>query len=71
MGFNPLELLFVLFFYRSNSRACLSGPVARFARLIAGQGFIVAAPSVYHNFVCMLLCSCPRTDSLTNSFFFN
>lgn len=29
----------------------VTGPVARFARLIAGQGFIVAAPSVYHNFV--------------------
>ncbi|CAN6597112.1 hypothetical protein TRVA0_001S03796 [Trichomonascus vanleenenianus] len=29
----------------------VTGPVARFARQIAGQGFIVVAPSVYHNFV--------------------
>ncbi|KAG6003722.1 hypothetical protein E4U21_001775 [Claviceps maximensis] len=29
----------------------LTGPVARFARQIAGQGYIVAAPSSYHDFV--------------------
>ncbi|PSR80040.1 Alpha/Beta hydrolase protein [Coniella lustricola] len=28
----------------------VTGPVARFARQIAGQGFIVAAPSSYHDF---------------------
>ncbi|KAL1301497.1 hypothetical protein AAFC00_005741 [Neodothiora populina] len=28
----------------------VTGPVARFARQIAGQGFIVAAPSSYHEF---------------------
>lgn len=29
----------------------VSGPVARFARQIAGHGYIVAAPSSYHEFV--------------------
>ena len=29
----------------------VTGPVARFARQIAGHGFIVAAPSSYHGFV--------------------
>lgn len=29
----------------------VTGPVARFARQIAGQGYIVAAPSSYHEFV--------------------
>lgn len=29
----------------------VTGPVARFARQIAGQGYIVAAPSSYHDFV--------------------
>ncbi|KYK61281.1 dienelactone hydrolase family protein [Drechmeria coniospora] len=29
----------------------LTGPVARFARQIAGHGYIVAAPSSYHDFV--------------------
>ncbi|QPH06285.1 hypothetical protein C2857_004659 [Epichloe festucae Fl1] len=33
------------------SSPMLTGPVARFARQIAGQGFIVAAPSSYHDFV--------------------
>lgn len=28
----------------------VTGPVARFAKDIAGQGFIVVAPSIYHNF---------------------
>ena len=28
----------------------VTGPVERFARLIAGQGYIVAAPSSYHEF---------------------
>ncbi|KAJ8103796.1 Alpha/Beta hydrolase protein [Lipomyces tetrasporus] len=28
----------------------VTGPVSRLAKQIAGQGFIVAAPSVYHNF---------------------
>lgn len=28
----------------------VTGPVARFARQIAGHGFIVAAPSSYHEF---------------------
>ncbi|KAI9840512.1 MAG: hypothetical protein M1837_001572 [Sclerophora amabilis] len=30
--------------------AMLTGPVARFARQIAGQGYIVAAPSSFHEF---------------------
>lgn len=29
----------------------VSGPVARFARQIAGHGYIVAAPSSYHEFI--------------------
>lgn len=29
----------------------VTGPVARYARDIAGQGYIVVAPSIYHNFV--------------------
>lgn len=29
----------------------VTGPVSRFAKDIAGQGFIVACPSSYHNFV--------------------
>lgn len=29
----------------------VTGPVARFARQIAGHGYIVAAPSSYHDFV--------------------
>lgn len=29
----------------------VTGPVARFARQICGHGFIVVAPSVYHNFM--------------------
>lgn len=28
----------------------VTGPVARFARQIAGQGYVVAAPSSYHDF---------------------
>jgi len=28
----------------------VTGPVARFARQIAGQGYIVVAPSSYHEF---------------------
>lgn len=28
----------------------VTGPVARFAKDIAGQGYIVVAPSIYHNF---------------------
>lgn len=28
----------------------VTGPVARFARQIAGQGYIIAAPSSYHDF---------------------
>lgn len=28
----------------------MTGPVARFCRQIAGQGYIVAAPSSYHEF---------------------
>ena len=28
----------------------VTGPVARFCRQIAGQGYIVAAPSSYHEF---------------------
>lgn len=28
----------------------MTGPVARFARQIAGQGYIVVAPSSYHDF---------------------
>lgn len=30
--------------------AVVTGPVQRFARQIAGQGYIVAAPSSYHEF---------------------
>lgn len=29
----------------------VTGPVARFARQIAGQGYIVAAPASYHDFI--------------------
>ncbi len=29
----------------------MTGPVARFARQIAGQGYLVAAPSSYHEFI--------------------
>ena len=29
----------------------MTGPVERFARQIAGNGYIVAAPSSYHDFV--------------------
>lgn len=29
----------------------VTGPVGRFARQICGQGFIVVAPAIYHNFV--------------------
>ena len=29
----------------------MSGPVARFARQIAGNGYIVVAPSSYHEFI--------------------
>jgi carboxymethylenebutenolidase len=32
------------------SSISVTGPVARFARQIAGQGYIVAAPSSYHEF---------------------
>jgi dienelactone hydrolase len=32
------------------SRRPVTGPVARFARQIASQGYIVAAPSSYHEF---------------------
>lgn len=28
----------------------VTGPVARFARQIAGQGYICVAPSIYHEF---------------------
>ena len=28
----------------------MTGPVARFAKDIAGRGYIVAAPSIYHDF---------------------
>lgn len=30
--------------------ATVTGPVARFARQIAGHGYVVAAPSSYHEF---------------------
>jgi carboxymethylenebutenolidase len=33
-----------------NIASIVTGPVARFARQIAGQGYIVAAPSSYHEF---------------------
>ena len=37
--------------FTPSSHTCLvTGPVARFARQIAGQGYIVAAPSSYHDF---------------------
>lgn len=29
----------------------VTGPVARFARQIAGHGYVVAAPSSYHEFM--------------------
>lgn len=32
------------------SYVLVTGPVARFARMIAGQGYICAAPSSYHEF---------------------
>lgn len=32
-------------------RSTVTEPVARFARQIAGHGFIVAAPSSYHEFI--------------------
>jgi len=43
----------------------VTGPVARFARLIAGQGYIVAAPSSYHEFTGpeALAYDVPGTDS--------
>lgn len=43
----------------------MTGPVARFARLIAGQGYIVAAPSSYHEFTGpeALAYDVPGTDS--------
>jgi carboxymethylenebutenolidase len=34
----------------SNLKTTVTGPVARFARQIASQGYIVAAPSSYHEF---------------------
>ena len=34
----------------SDNHFVVTGPVARFARQIAGQGYIVAAPSSYHEF---------------------
>lgn len=37
-------------FTLANSPYLVTGPVARFARQIAGQGYIVAAPSSYHEF---------------------
>ena len=33
-----------------SSRFIVTGPVARFARQIAGHGYVVAAPSSYHDF---------------------
>lgn len=33
-----------------NNTITVTGPVARFARQIAGQGYICAAPSSYHEF---------------------
>lgn len=43
----------------------VTGPVARFARQIAGQGYIVAAPSSYHDFTGPepLAYDVPGTDS--------
>lgn len=43
----------------------MTGPVARFARQIAGQGYIVAAPSSYHEFTGPepLAYDVPGTDS--------
>jgi len=43
----------------------VTGPVARFARQIAGQGYIVAAPSSYHEFVSSepLAYDVPGTDA--------
>jgi dienelactone hydrolase len=35
---------------RTTAHYVVTGPVARFARQIAGQGYIVAAPSSYHDF---------------------
>lgn len=32
------------------TRKTVTGPVARFARQIAGQGYVCAAPSTYHEF---------------------
>lgn len=33
-----------------SQKKIVTGPVARFARQIAGHGYICAAPSVYHDF---------------------
>ena len=53
--------------YRSSlsNRSPVTGPVARFARQIAGQGYIVAAPSSFHDFVTFepLAYDVPGTDA--------
>ncbi|KAM3436879.1 hypothetical protein NHJ13734_004903 [Beauveria thailandica] len=43
----PVELAPAL---HADTWLAVTGPVARFARQIAGQGYIVAAPSSYHDF---------------------
>jgi hypothetical protein len=45
----PFTLVLVIPPDRSNG-LIVTGPVARFARQIASQGYIVAAPSSYHEF---------------------
>ena len=35
---------------KAHHHSKVTGPVARFARQIAGHGYIVAAPSSYHDF---------------------
>lgn len=45
----PSSLDILVFTNHANS-PIVTGPVARFARQIASQGYIVAAPSSYHEF---------------------
>jgi hypothetical protein len=45
-----LRTIRLIFFHTSDTLPPVTGPVARFARQIASQGYIVAAPSSYHEF---------------------
>ena len=46
----PPDVPFRSLSYSGDLTQAVTGPVARFARQIAGQGYIVAAPSSYHEF---------------------